>query len=137
VLQTKTKDKGITAMSEFTAQQTALWNRLKSLKLRKTKTNLRKGNCYCVHGQMCEAYRLETGMGEWIKRNWNDNDDVYTFRLGNVHTGNSAPDAVLEAYGINTACAEKLIEYNDEDTQSYRMSALVAKVKRCMEHKAI
>ena len=99
----------------------ALFNRLSSMKFRKIRGRLRKGeNCYCIQGAMCEAYRQEIGKGEWTK------DDA--FKLNSRVFISGAPIEVLAAFGLSSECARLLM--NENDTRPTRMRELIRKARR-------
>lgn len=59
---------------------------------------LRRGDCYCIEGALCELYRRETGHGQWILTSRSGFDSVYSFQDGDgrgLHE-DTAPSRVNE-----------------------------------------
>lgn len=50
---------------EYKRRRQLVLDLLREPAMEKTKGQLRAGECFCLEGIVCEAYRRDTGMGRW------------------------------------------------------------------------
>lgn len=117
----------------MTKQQMQLLQALKDLKPRKIRQQLRRGNCYCIGGAMCEAYRQVLNKSEW----WEDRvvKGGWWFRINTIlhssYTG--VPEQVIVAFGITRQQMVHLIDANDNTEKCVRMRDLINMLTKYMK----
>lgn len=66
--------------------------------LKQTEGALRKGDCYCFLGVLCETYRRVTGEGAWLRDPYSK--DLYDFVVKGMRYGQDLPPVVQEWFGF-------------------------------------
>lgn len=115
----------------MTDLQKQLLAQLRALKPHKIRDKLRRGNCYCIQGAMCEAYRL-VKPDENVVCYWTDRDEFVSQGKHDflAYYSRTIPNSVMRAFGLEHKHMLILEQLND--TTNTRMRDLINKLAQMM-----
>lgn len=97
---------------------------LRSGRYKQTQDTLRRGDCFCAEGVLCDVYRRHAKKGRWVRVSDSGSPwHLFSFRLDGGPGITVAPGTVDRWFGFGPEQPSRLIHMNDTRKLTFKQIA--------------